>query len=93
VTARAPSRLREFVKMRADVEAVLQQVSAEVWDLVLIAVDGTWVRDEFASAEDAEAACRDLDVRLHRDWDDPSMARRMNRRDHWGEPGGQKRAL
>jgi hypothetical protein len=93
VITRAPSRLREFVKLRTDVEAVLQQVSAEVWDLVLIAVDGTWVREEFASTEDAEAVCRDLDVRLHPDWDDPRMARRMNRRDHWNTPGGQKRAL
>ena len=31
---------------------------------------------------------------LHHDgWDDERMARRMNKRDHWNVPGGQKRAL
>jgi len=93
VAARAPSRLRDFVKLRTDVEGVLQQVSSEVWDLVLIAVDGTWVREEFESAEAAEAACLDLGVRVHQGWDDPRMARRLNKRDHWNTPGGQKRAL
>jgi hypothetical protein len=34
----------------------------------------------------------DLGVPLHHGWD-ARMTQRMNRRDHWGEPGGQRRAL
>ena len=93
MTRRAPGRLFDFVKLHPEVEAVLQNVGRETWDLLLIDVDGTWVRAEFDSDEAAEAACRDLDVRLHRDWSDPRMVRRMNARDHWNTPGGQRRAL
>ena len=93
MTRRAPSRLSDFAKLRPEVEAVLQQVGRETWDLVLVSVDGTWVREVFPSAEDAEGAALDLGVRVHRDWDDPRMARRMNARDHWNTPDGQRRAL
>jgi hypothetical protein len=93
VARRAPNALRDFAKVRPEVEAVLQHVGLRTWDLVLIDVDGTWVRDEFDTPEAAEAACRELGVRMHRGWDDPRMARRMNARDHWGRPGGQRRAL
>jgi hypothetical protein len=47
----------------------------------------------FPSKEHAEAACRQLGIRFHDGWDDARLVRRMNRRDHWGEPGGQRRAL
>jgi hypothetical protein len=90
---RAPSALREFVKIRPEVEAVLQRVGKDTWDLVLIGLDGNWIRDEFESEEAAEACCRDLNVRLNRGWEDARLARRMNMRDHWNRPGGQKRAL
>jgi len=88
-----PSRLGEFVKIRPEVEAVLQNVGLRTYDLVLVDLDGTWIREEFASEEDAEAACRDLGIRVNRGWDDPRLARRMNKRDHWNTPGGQRRAL
>jgi hypothetical protein len=90
---RAPNRLRDFAKVRPEVEAILQPVGRGTWDLLLIDVDGTWVRDEFGTPEEAEAACRELGVRMHRDWEDPRLARRMNARDHWNTPGGQRRAL
>ena len=35
---RVPSGLREFVKMRPEVEAVVQHVGLRTWDLVLIDV-------------------------------------------------------
>ena len=44
---RAPSALRDFVKLRPEVEAVLQHVGLRTWDLVLIDATGLWVRDEF----------------------------------------------
>jgi hypothetical protein len=93
VIARPPGRLQDFVKLRPEVEAVLQHVGRETWDLVLIDLDGTWIREEFPSAEAAEIACGVLGVRLHAGWDDPRMTRRMNARDHWNTPGGQRRAL
>ena len=40
------------------------------------------------------AVAGDLGVRLHHGWqEDDRMARRMNKRDHWNEPDGQRRAL
>jgi hypothetical protein len=91
--ARAPNALRDFAKMHPEIEAVLQHVGLRTWDLVLIDLEGNWVRDEFESEDAAEAVCRELGVRMHRGWDEPRMARRMNARDHWNRPGGQRRAL
>ena len=88
-----PHALREFAKLHAEVEAVLQHVGLRTWDLVLIDVDGNWTRDEFGSEEAAEACASDLGIRLNRGWEDPRLARRMNKRDHWNQPGGQRRAL
>ncbi len=81
------------MKLHPEAEAVLQHVGRRTWDLLIVDLDGTWVRDEFDSAEDAETVAAELGVRLHRGWDDPRMARRMNGRDHWGTRGGQRRAL
>jgi len=93
VAIRAPRRLRDFVKLHPEVEAVLQRVGLRTWDLLLVDVEGNWAREEFPSEEAAEAVCRELGIPLNRGWDDPRMARRMNRRDHWNRPGGQRRAL
>ncbi len=89
----APRELRDFAKLRRDVEGVVQRCGRETFDLLLIDVEGNWTRAVVASEEEAQAMARDLGVRLHMGWDDPRLARRMNRRDHWGEPGGQRRAL
>jgi hypothetical protein len=90
---RASNALRDFVKLRPEVEAVLQHVGLRTWDLVLIDATGLWVRDEFESEEAAEAICRELGIRLHRGWEDPRLGRRMSDRDHWNTPDGQRRAL
>jgi hypothetical protein len=84
--------LREFVKLRPEVEGVIQHVGLRTWDLLLIDVTGLWVRDEFESRAGAEAACAALGVRCHDGWDDPRLALRMNARDHWNTPDGQRRA-
>lgn len=88
-----PGDFRQFAMLGEDVEAVVQRSGLNTWDCVLIDVDGNWTRAVFPSREVAEAACADLEVPLHDGWDEPRMAQRMNRRDHWGAPGGQKRAL
>lgn len=84
--------LREFVKLRPEVEGVIQHVGLATWDLLLIDVTGLWVRDEFASEEEARQACGALGIRAHDGWDEPRLARRMNSRDHWNTPDGQRRA-
>jgi hypothetical protein len=89
---RAPSALAEFAKLRPEVEGVIQHVGKDTWDLVLIDVTGLWVRDEFPTAETAEAVCDALGIRSHRGWADPRLSRRMASRDHWGTPEGQRRA-
>jgi hypothetical protein len=88
-----PGDVRRFAILREDVEAVLQRCGLNTFDCVLIDVDGNWTRAVFPSREAAEEACRDLGVPVHDGWDDSRLARRMNRRDHWGDPGGQRRAL
>jgi hypothetical protein len=91
---RTPSELRRFVQLRPDVEAVLQRCGADTFDLVLIDLEGNWTRWVFTSGEVAEAVAADLEIPLHSGWDeDERMSRRLNRRDHWNEPGGQRRAL
>ena len=87
-----PSALREFVKLRPDVEGVVQHVGLDSWDLLLLDVTGLWIREEFASKEAAIRACERLGVRSHDGWDEPRLARRMNARDHWNTPDGQRRA-
>jgi hypothetical protein len=88
-----PVDVERFTILHQDVEAVIQRCGLNTFDCVFIDVDGNWTRAVFPSREAAVEACRDLEVPAHDGWDDPRMARRMNRRDHWGEPGGQRRAL
>lgn len=85
--------LREFVKLRPQVEAVLQHVGLDTWDLVLIDASGRWVRDVYPSDEVARAAAGRLGIRVHDGWDDPRIARRIQARDQWASPDGQRRAL
>jgi hypothetical protein len=87
-----PPDLRSFVTYGRGVEAILQRCGLDTFDLILIDVDGNWTRGVFTSKEVAEAVAGDLDVPLNHGWND-RMAKRMNRRDHWNDPGGQRRAL
>jgi hypothetical protein len=89
---RAPSDLRKFVTYQTDVEALLQRCGLDTYDLLLVDFQGNWTRWVFTSEEEAVAVVDNLGVPLHRGWDE-RMTRRMNKRDHWNEPGGQKRAL
>jgi hypothetical protein len=93
MAATVPAEVRRFAMLHEDVEAVIQRCGLNTWDCLLVDVEGDWTRAVFPSAEVAEEACRDLEVPFHRGWGDPRMARRMARRDHWGRPGGQRRAL
>jgi len=87
-----PAELRRFVQLMPDVEAVLQRCGRDTYDLLLIDLNGNWTRWVFQAEEMAAWVAEDLGVKLHRGWDD-RMTRRMNKRDHWNEAGGQRRAL
>ena len=89
---RIPADLRRFAMLRSDVEAVLQRCGRQTFDLLLIDARGNWTRGVFTSDDAARAVAESLEVPLHEGWDD-RMAKRMNKRDHWNEPGGQRRAL
>ena len=88
-----PGDFRKFAMMHPDAEAVIQRCGRDTFDCILVDVEGNWTRGVFPSREEAHAACDALEIRAHDDWEDPRMAQRMNRRDHWGDPGGQRRAL
>ncbi len=87
-----PGELRRFAQLRPDVEAVLQRCGLDTFDLLLIDLDGNWTRWVFPSEALARAVAKDLEVPLSEGWND-RMSRRMNKRDHWNQPGGQRRAL
>jgi hypothetical protein len=90
--AKVPWSLREFASLRPEAEGVVQHVGLATWDLLLVDVTGLWVREEFPTREAAEEACQAMGIRAHDGWDEPRLSRRMNRRDHWNTPDGQRRA-
>ena len=92
MSVRTPAELRKFVWMHSDVEAVLQRCGVDTFDLILIDLDGNWTRWVFPSEEAAIVVADRLEIPLHREWDD-RMVKRLNKRDNWNEPGGQRRAL
>ena len=92
-SVRVPGHLSDFVKLHRQVEGVVQHVGLANWDLLLVDVTGLWDREEFPTKEAAEVAARQLGIRVHDGWDDPRLARRMNKRDHWNTADGQHRAL
>lgn len=71
---------------------MLQRCGIDTYDLVLVDLDGNWTRWVFASEEAAVEAAEALDIPIHRGWDE-RMNRRMNVRDHWADPDGQRRGL
>jgi hypothetical protein len=85
--------LREFVKLRPQVEAVLQHVGLDTWDLLLVDASGLWVRDVYPSEAVAREAAARLGIRVHDGWDDPRIGRRIQARDQWATSDGQRRAL
>ncbi len=93
MTERIPNDVRSFVQGRSDVEGVVQHVGLKTWDLVFIDTEGNWTRVVTMSKEGAEEVAKELGVTAHDGWDTDELAKRMNRRDHWNQPGGQRRAL
>lgn len=92
MSVKIPSGVLAFVKVRTDVEAVVQHIGVGTWDLVVIDVEGNWTRGVFPSKETALQAADQMGIQAHDGWNE-RLSQRMNRRDHWGTPGGQRRAL
>jgi hypothetical protein len=88
-----PAEVRRFAAEGDAIDAVIQRIGLDTWDLLLIDGQGKWTRMVAESSDQARAAAEELGLEPHDGWDDDSIARRMNRRDHWNDPGGQKRAL
>jgi hypothetical protein len=93
VSERIPEDVRRFVAGRDGVDAVVQRIGHDTWDLLLIDGDGSWERMVTASKEAAEAAAGELGAEVHDGWDADELAKRMNRRDEWNDPGGRRRAV
>ena len=54
--------------MHREVEAVLQHVGRRTWDVVLIDLEGSWVRD---GSKTWRRPRRSGSIRMHRSWEDP----------------------
>jgi hypothetical protein len=93
VSEKIPDDVRSFAAAHDKVDAVVQRIGLDTWDLLLIDGDGNWTRMVTTSKESAEAAAKDLGADLHDGWDADELAKRMNRRDNWNEPGGVRRAV
>jgi len=93
VTDGASAELRRFAEGRDRVDAVIQRIGLDTWDLVLIDGEGNWTREVFTSKEECRSAALEVGATVHEGWDDEDLAKRMSRRDHWNQPGGQRRAL
>jgi len=88
----APAELRRFASLHPEVEAVLQRCGRSTWDLLLIDVDGDWVRAVVPSEAAGQTLADRLGVRLHRGFEDARLARRMSRADPWSGSSGRRRA-
>ena len=93
MSEKIPDDVRRFAAEHEDVAAVVQRIGHDTWDLLLIDGEGNWTRWVTTSKEGAEAAATELGAEVHDGWDADDLARRMNRRDHWNTPGGQRRAV
>jgi hypothetical protein len=93
VSEKVPEDVRRFVAGRDGIDAVVQRIGLDTWDLLLIDADGNWERMVTTTKEAAEAAAKELGATLHEGWDADELAKRMNRRDDWNEPGGRRRAI
>ena len=76
----------------ASVDAVVQRIGHDTWDLILVDADGAWDRWVFDSDGGARAAAEAAGASVHDGWTD-ELSQRVTRRDEWRTPGGTRRAL
>jgi hypothetical protein len=90
--AGVPKDLRRFLEGRRDVEAVVQRVGHETFDVVFVDGAGEWTHWVVESSDAAASLAEAAGVPLHDDWTD-ALSRRVNDSDPWKDPKGQHRAL
>jgi hypothetical protein len=93
VSDKIPEDVRKFMASRSGVDAVVQRIGLDTWDLLLIDAGGDWTRMVTTTKEAAESAAKELGGTLHDGWDADDLAKRMNRHDDWSSPGGHRRAV
>ena len=93
MSEKIPDDVRKFVAEHSGLDAVVQRIGLDTWDLLLIDAEGNWTRLVTTTEEAAKAAAAELGAEVHDGWDADELAKRMNRRDHWNSPGGQRRAV
>jgi hypothetical protein len=84
--------VRRFVGSHAGVDAVVQRIGLDTWDLILVDAQGAWDRWVFDAEADAHAAAAAAGVAVHEGWTD-ELSQRVTARDEWSTPGGTRRAL
>ena len=93
MSEKIPDDVRRFAKEHSGIDGVVQRIGLDTWDLLLIDADGSWTRMVTTTKEAAEGAAKELGAEVHDGWDADELAKRMNRRDDWSSPGGQRRAV
>ena len=74
-----PEDVRRFAGDHSDgVDAVIQRIGLDTWDLLLIAGTGEWTRWVTTSKETAEAAAGALGATVHDGWDARRVALQPN---------------
>jgi hypothetical protein len=89
---RQTDEVRRFAEAHRPVDAVVQRIGRDTWDLILIDGDGAWDRWVFASQEGAADAAQQAGAEVTDGWTD-TLSQRVTRRDEWGTAGGTRRAL
>lgn len=92
MSGRLAEEVRRFAEAHRPVDAVVQRIGHDTWDLILIDGDGAWDRWVFESQETASDVAQQAGAHLHDGWTD-TLSQRVSRRDEWGTPGGTRRAL
>ena len=90
--SRQADEARHFAEAHRPVDAVVQRIGRDTWDLILIDGEGAWDRWVFESEDAASNAARRAGAEVHEGWTD-ELSQRVTRRDEWGTAGGTRRAL
>jgi hypothetical protein len=83
---------KRFASAHGTIDAIVQRIGHDTWDLILVDAAGAWDRWVFESEEAAAAAAGACGARVHAGWTD-ELSQRVTRRDEWGTKGGTRRAL
>jgi len=89
---RQTDEVRRYAEAHRPVDAVVQRIGHDTWDLILIDGAGAWDRWVFESRDAAAEAARQAGAEVSDGWTD-SLSQRVTHRDEWGTPGGTRRAL